>query len=1346
MKYLGVLLLIFGCVSQEPVKVESGPGSLSVTSSLALNGFNAKPLNSTTTATLVFRNLQGLPLVGLEFSNFSEESPFQYVTGFAPGDAGACQQGQSLVAGASCSLQVEFKPRVEGSWPEALTITFNDGVTFRVRSFELFGSAGRVANLTTAQDFEPLFLVTEVGSSRDLIVELTNSGGLSATALTQTLLGDGDMAFKGGSYPGVGGSCGTSVPAGATCRLVITFAPLSNRAHSKTLTLSYETGLGPGQTLVTFAATSATIQAELLLIGGALGAVNDYKKVVVGVQKNHVFTVINAGYLAAETIAFQVPAPFSIVSHTCPSVLPVAGVCQVTVAFTPLLKAPFAGTLEANYFNGKTSALTTASVLGEGLLPATLAFSDGPVITSFDFGAVAVNGEKKKLLRVTNVGDVEATAVSLPPLASPFAVNSLCPSTLVAGQNCLFEVSAAPLAPGALAVTPLRIDFHSGVALSQASLPLSGTGDALGFLRFSETPAEYDFGPVFIGSMSAAKLVELRNVGLAPATDVTATLSSTEFRYTGGAFPGLNGDCPTGASFTLAALASCRLEVEFSPLAPAFAFQTLSVGFHDGAESIPPINYTLLGMGRAAAQLTFSVASPWDAGLFARTVSHFLTVDVTNTGSVEATSISGNLSSGTDWQFTGAGTFPGVEPPLSAIPACAASLGAGSQCRIFLRFQPSTLGVKADTLTLSFESGNGAQASVLNFSGESLNLGFLSMSEEVTIPSAVVGGSFQETNLTIQNTGQASVTGFSYAALSGGFSVNAGASTCGTTIAAGATCLLRLRYTPAMPLGTKSTILDLSYHDGALARSRSVTVNSEALQAALLTINQGPLYDYGIIVVNTTLDRTFTVTNTRSGPASSVSLSGLAAPFSVLSTTCGSVIPGFGTCDVSVRFAPTVVGVEHTDTLEVNYHNQVSALQATRNLKGTGEAPPSTHGGWSEVFAVGNRVDTSNTSSGDKMIRLRWNTMTPTSGVITGYNVYRSLDPLTFDLNAPVATNIATSSRTFTDTATSNGTAYYYMVRPIILGFPSRILNPAAEVIRVVAPPDNMALVHRTMANLDACQKLGRSVDILNHNRCASSGIGNLAGFLDLGYDLLVDRYELGADLTSRAGQLPRASLSQNGAKLACELQSGLSLVGVGTVSKRILSRREWMLSASWPSSLSDSAIAAVEQGAFAGTDCNGNSSTLEMTGNNPTCRSRYGTEDHAGNAWEWVSDRVFNGVGVTLDTQRLILSNRDLDGVDLTTLSNQFVENQPCLSRTTGFVLPFVSGTTCPADTVDLSGQPVIFSRGDYAWAPSTSGGRLAVVGGSFLSTSYSGLYTTFWAESSFSGASVRCGIQLSN
>ena len=116
----------------------------------------------------------------------------------------------------------------------------------------------------------------------------------------------------------------------------------------------------------------------------------------------------------------------------------------------------------------------------------------------------------------------------------------------------------------------------------------------------------------------------------------------------------------------------------------------------------------------------------------------------------------------------------------------------------------------------------------------------------------------------------------------------------------------------------------------------------------MLTISESDPYDYGSVAVGSTVLHTFTITNTGSGAATSISEIGLAAPFSFsggvypgTGGTCTAVLSGGGTnCDIVVEFSPTSVGL-NTDSIEIAYNDGVSTQTTVRSIEGTGATPAS---------------------------------------------------------------------------------------------------------------------------------------------------------------------------------------------------------------------------------------------------------------------------------------------------------------------------------------------------------------------------------------------------------------------
>jgi frataxin-like iron-binding protein CyaY len=179
----------------------------------------------------------------------------------------------------------------------------------------------------------------------------------------------------------------------------------------------------------------------------------------------------------------------------------------------------------------------------------------------------------------------------------------------------------------------------------------------------------------------------------------------------------------------------------------------------------------------------------------------------------------------------------------------------------------------------------------------------------------------------------------------------------------------------------------------------------------------------------------------------------------------------------------------------------------------------------------------------------------------TGYNIYRSEDNKLSWVKvneAPIhsadysylprsnASTVMEKMAFFTDYSVSfseskvqaergvveRGRIYYYKIVPVYIDGKgkARDLQYLTEskghhIVKVILPPPNMALVHRWMSNRTACMEIDREDEInLDQNySCPFIGVGAKPssspwkvgeGIIDQGGDLLVDRFELGCNIT----------------------------------------------------------------------------------------------------------------------------------------------------------------------------------------------------------------------------------------
>jgi alpha-tubulin suppressor-like RCC1 family protein len=168
--------------------------------------------------------------------------------------------------------------------------------------------------------------------------------------------------------------------------------------------------------------------------------------------------------------------------------------------------------------------------------------------------------------------------------------------------------------------------------------------------------------------------------------------------------------------------------------------------------------------------------------------------------------------------------------------------------------------------------------------------------------------------------------------------------TCGGSLAASAGCTIVVVFSPSA-IAASSDALELNYHDGiaAIVATRDLAGTGEA--PALLSIDQGPTYDFGPVVNTLTRTRTFIVTNSGGVTATAMTGTGLSGVYSFVggsfaaSGTCAASLAPGASCSFAVLFSPTTSGT-YPGTVNVGYHDGAASVSASRALTGQGVPPP----------------------------------------------------------------------------------------------------------------------------------------------------------------------------------------------------------------------------------------------------------------------------------------------------------------------------------------------------------------------------------------------------------------------
>jgi len=142
--------------------------------------------------------------------------------------------------GSSCTMSVTFKPKTIG--PASGSISITDNAPSSPQTISLQGTGTDVQLSPLSLNFGNQTVGTTSGRK---IITLTNKGTvtLSISGIAITGTNPGDFAE--------GDNCGTSLAAGASCSIAVTFTPTTTGPRSANVSVSDNGGGSPQQVALT---------------------------------------------------------------------------------------------------------------------------------------------------------------------------------------------------------------------------------------------------------------------------------------------------------------------------------------------------------------------------------------------------------------------------------------------------------------------------------------------------------------------------------------------------------------------------------------------------------------------------------------------------------------------------------------------------------------------------------------------------------------------------------------------------------------------------------------------------------------------------------------------------------------------------------------------------------------------------------------------------------------------------------------------------------------------------------------------------------------------------------------
>ena len=533
---------------------------------------------------------------------------------------------------------------------DSTTLTLDDGLTVLVMGSTLSAPvpsrslpASPFLVSTSAVQFAAPVSVTGV-STETHVVQITNTSS-GTQPLADTLLGDYTLT----------GTCGTTLQAGASCVVVLHFAPS-------------QIGLREG--LLTVSAGSAILPVTVSLSGtGTPLALNGGRRL--GPRRDHGRRTL--GPLDPGT-KFPAPAHGLCNSnllrrrHFCRTAATVTASCLLPPSRKPPRHpASTAGLASSSGHKRQVLQLDGSNVSTDAngnpeqiSLHGTALPGQGLLLTptQVSFGAVPVNSASAPVsLTFSNLvsSDQTVTIQSL-GVTGDFSLSPVvagCTGSIATAASCALSVTFAPTTTGVRSGT-LTIITSAGTVVSA----LGGTGTPDQGLSFSPSMLAF--------AQTGSQTITVRNTGSSALQLGIPTSSSPAF-------------IPSTACATLSPSQSCEMAVAYTPqLSSSTGSLTVPVTYEDASGQNTQTVYAL--------QLTSSLTEATAALSIFPAQADFGTADVQTAGKLRQFTLTNTATTAVSIDLAASRNFP-----LAGLPECA-TLAAGASCTFSVIFLPQTAG------------------------------------------------------------------------------------------------------------------------------------------------------------------------------------------------------------------------------------------------------------------------------------------------------------------------------------------------------------------------------------------------------------------------------------------------------------------------------------------------------------------------------------------------------------------------------------------------------------------------------------------------------------------------------
>jgi hypothetical protein len=453
--------------------------------------------------------------------------------------------------GSMCSFEVSYTGT--GAAAETGNIVITDNAAGGgVQSLALYaaGSGASVAAVPAVVNFGTVAVNPPQPAQQQM--QVTNTGAVPLT--------DPVLSLSGASAFSLGADNCATLNVGASCTIIVNFAPTAAQSYAGQFTLTY-TPYGSQQTVqsvVTYSgaggagtAAASISPTQLTFTAQSIGATGAPQPVTITNNGTAKLTMGGVSLSGSGASAFSFTGTSGGGCVASGATLAVGASCTFNVSFSPSATGSYSASLSIS--DNAPNSPQVVQLTGSGIAPS---LSIAPPSASFGTATMGIASGAVPVV-VTNGGSstVTVSAVTLIGAdAADFSAPNNCVPAIAAGKSCTINVSFNPTASGARTAT---LQISDNAPNSPQTIDVSGSAVSA---QIGVSPASFGFGGQLANTASAPEKFTVTNTAAAPAMLAVTSASvsnSTDFQVT------------NGCGAPLAAGATCTISVVFDPGASA---------------------------------------------------------------------------------------------------------------------------------------------------------------------------------------------------------------------------------------------------------------------------------------------------------------------------------------------------------------------------------------------------------------------------------------------------------------------------------------------------------------------------------------------------------------------------------------------------------------------------------------------------------------------------------------------------------------------------------------------------------------------------------------------------------